>query len=371
MAGLSSALHLAELGAGSVQVLEANGIGSGSSGLSVGIVETQYVEPLDIELRVRSMEFLAELEEEFGLEIVRNGYLRLCRSSEDLSAFQRSVEMQRSLGVPDARVLEPAGIHRIVPDLDLRGVIAGLFGPSDGYLDGHRYCSLLADRARAAGARIHRNRRAVGLDRGTNGSLRIRTVDGALDCDFVVNAAGAWASRVGDALAAPVRVAPQRHQAAYVQLPEALPYVMPSVMDYTPHSGGFGLYFRHDGPGRLIAGLHTEEIVEGIADPDRYSRQADQPFLATVAEKLQRSLPTLADAGLAGGWAGLYPVSVDGYPLVGPHPGNDRVIVACGLGGSGIQLSPVVGRLVAEWIVYGETRTVTGTLALLPGRFLD
>jgi sarcosine oxidase subunit beta len=138
------------------------------------------------------------------------------------------------------------------------------------------------------------------------------------------------------------------------------------VMDYTPGSGERGLYFRHEGSGRLIAGLHGEEAFLRGADPDAYVRQADEEFLEELAGKLSYRLPELETATLAGGWAGLYPVSATGRPLVGPAPAGIPVIVAGGAGGSGIQLSPVMGELVADWVLHGEPRAVAGARQLVP-----
>jgi len=135
--GLSTALHLAELGADDVVVLERSHVAAESSGLSVGIIETQYVEPLDIELRVRSMELFRRLERDRGLHVVRNGYLRLVHSADRLPAFEASMELQRELGVADACVLDAAGVQELVPDLRCDDVAGGLWGPSDGYIDGH------------------------------------------------------------------------------------------------------------------------------------------------------------------------------------------------------------------------------------------
>jgi sarcosine oxidase subunit beta len=137
-------------------------------------------------------------------------------------------------------------------------------------------------------------------------------------------------------------------------------------MDYTPGSGERGLYFRHEGPGRLIAGLHGEEAYEHAVDPDSYMHQADEEFLEALASKLMSRLPGLAESALAGGWAGLYPVSVTGRPLVGPLAGAP-VIAVGGAGGSGIQLSPVLGELAADWVLYGAPRVVAGALELKPG----
>ena len=60
--GLSTAWHLTERGVNDVTVLERGQIAGASSGLSVGIIETQYLDPLAIAIRVESMRAFAELE---------------------------------------------------------------------------------------------------------------------------------------------------------------------------------------------------------------------------------------------------------------------------------------------------------------------
>jgi sarcosine oxidase subunit beta len=350
-------------------VLERAQVASASSGLSVGIVETQYLDPLAIEVRVRSMEFFRWLEREHGLPVTRNGYLRLGRTEPDLDAFERSVAVQRELGVADACVLDREGLRRIVPDLECSDLAGGLFGPSDGYLDGHLYCSLVADLLRGRGVRVLSSSELVDASVARSGAHVLVTPATTLECDVVVNAAGAWAARVGELLGAPARVLPQRHQALVAHLPKALDYLMPSVMDYIPASGELGLYFRHESRSSLIAGLHTEEPVHDIVDPDDFGRSGGHEFMDLVAQRLAHRLPRLSDTRLAGTWAGLYPLSPDGAPVVGPYRERPSIVAALGAGGSGLQSSPALGRIAAEWIVYGECRTIPAAAQFVPDRF--
>ena len=363
--GLCTAFHLTELGVDTVTVIERGQIAAESSGLSVGIIETQYLEPVAIEIRARSMDFFRRLEHEHNLEITRNGYLRLGRTADDLAAFERSVEIQRELGVDDARVLDQDGLRAAVPDLECADLAGGLFGPSDGYVDGHSYCMLLADLLRDRGVRILTSAPLTAA-RAADGRHALVTPDATLECDVVVNAAGAWAGRVGRLLDAPAEVLPQRHQALVAHLPRALDYVMPSVMDYIPASGELGLYFRHESATTLIAGLHTEERLHDIVDPDDYARGDEHEFMVEVARRLAHRLPTLAGARLGGLWAGLYPLGPDGAPVVGPYPERPSLVAVIGGGGSGLQSSPVLGRLAAEWIVHGEPHTIPAAAVLAP-----
>ena len=367
--GLCTAFELHELGVRDVTVLEKRHVASASSGLAVGIIETQYLDPVPIAIRVYAMDFFARLEREAGLPITRNGYLRLAHRPEELAAYERSAAVQRELGVEDATVLDRDEIQRRVPEMVCDDVLGGLFGPSDGFVDPALTCNLIADQLRQRGVPVAQQTELVGADDAAGGGHVLTTTVGELRCDHVVNAAGAWATPVGDLLGAPATVLPQRHQALFVRLPEPLDYVMPSVMDYVPGSGRQGLYFRYDTPTSLVAGLHTEDALHGIVDPDRYRRGGDDlAYMSAVGEQLAERLPAFAEAGLDGVWAGIYPISPDGEPSIGPYRDRPGVHAAFGGGGSGFQSAPGIGRSVAEWIVHGEPRTVPGVVALSPDR---
>jgi sarcosine oxidase subunit beta len=253
-----------------------------------------------------------------------------------------------------------------VPDLECEDLAGGLFGPSDGYVDGHSYCSLLADLVRQRGGQVLTSTPLLEARTTPTGRHELVTPHAPIECDVVVNAAGAWAGRIGALLEAPAEVLPQRHQALVAHLPRSLDYVMPSVMDYIPASGELGLYFRHEGPTTLIAGLHTEERLHDIVDPDDYTRGSEHEFMEELARRLARRLPTLAGARLGGLWAGLYPLGPDGAPVVGPYPDRPSIVAVVGAGGSGLQSSPALGLIAAEWIVHGEPKTIPAAAALAP-----
>ena len=152
--GLSTGWHLVERGITDVTVLEAAELAAGSSSRSAGFIETQYVAPLDIELRARSMHTFRRLQQDHGMEIKEIGYLRLARDDETLATFEASTALQHELGMHDARVLDAGDVRRLVPWFRGEGVAGGLFGPRDGRIDGPAYCRLLARLAEAGGARI-------------------------------------------------------------------------------------------------------------------------------------------------------------------------------------------------------------------------
>jgi sarcosine oxidase subunit beta len=367
--GLATAWQLVERGITDVTVLEAGEIASGSSSRSAGFIETQYVDPLDIELRARSMLTFRQLQRDHGLEIKEIGYLRLAPDDATLAAFEDSVRIQREHGIDDNELLAADGVRRLVPWLAGESIAGGLFGPRDGRIDGPDYCRRLAGLAEAGGARIREGVQMLGAT-STAAGWRLDTTDGVVDVDVVVDAAGPWAARIGALLGIDVPVVPLRNQIGIWRLTRPLGRVMPMVMDYIPHSGMRGLYVAtYDDADHVLAGLHSEEVVAEGVDPDGYEREADAGYLADTRAALERRMPGLPLGEIERAWAGLYPVSPDGLPIVGPASENDTVILAVGGGGSGIQMSPIMGALAADWIAHGEPRAVADGRALALDRY--
>lgn len=365
--GLATAVHLLRAGATDVTVLEAAQPAGASSGLSVGMIQTQHLTDLNIELRAYSRRFLAELESESGLDIAHVGYLRLGFDPADREVYQRSVDIQTSYGITHSHVVNPDEIAQLVPGMKVSDVACGLWGPDDGYIDGHAYCGILLDEVRRRGGVVATNARLLSAE--SHDGVHILTTDrGVFRADRVVNAAGAWASHIADLLGVTVTVRPERHQALILRTPEPLPYEMPCVMTYSPGSGQDGIFVRHEGHGQLVAGMHSLDPVGEVVDPDNYQGSNDFNFLEDFAAQFETRFPMLADIEVTHGWAGIYPVSPDGLPVAGPHREDDTVFSAAAAGGAGIMLSPIIGRLVSDWIMKGESSLITRPADLLPSR---
>jgi sarcosine oxidase subunit beta len=68
--------------------------------------------------------------------------------------------------------------------------------------------------------------------------------------------------------------------------------------------------------------------------------------------------PPLEEADLRYRWCGLYEMSPDRHPVIGPAPGVEGFYLANGFSGHGFQHAPIVGKLLAELIVEGAAQTV-------------
>lgn len=355
--GLATAVELLRLGVENVTVLEARHPGDGSSGRSVGMVETQYLDTAAIEVRAFGHARFSAWQRDHGLAFVRGGYLRMAHDEADLERFASSVTTQARFGVDDAVVLTPADIVTRWPHLVVDDRAGALFGPSDGYVDGYECCALLARLVKDAGGRVVTNAAVHGVESASTGGRILATDKGAFPADVVVNAAGGWAGEVGALLGAPVPLRPQLHGAITIELGQPMSHPLPFVMDYVPGSGTDGIYFRSERPDQLIAGLHTDEAIHGPVSPDIALGRVPHDVIERISSLMAARLTDIDGAGVGRSWTGIYPMTPDHKPIVGPHPGAPDVICALGAGGSGIQLSPAIARIAAEEIVDGKSTT--------------
>jgi glycine/D-amino acid oxidase-like deaminating enzyme len=366
VAGLSTALAAAELGC-EVTVIERDRLASGSSSRSAGIFNISSTEPLQVEVRVRTRERLEEFERENGLRLERIGYIRLARNESHVKMFEEVTALQRELGAEPAEIVDAARLQELVPHLRTDDLLGAIYNPRDGCMDGPALCGVLADRAEASGATILQRTRVVGSER-SNGRHRLLTDRDPVEADVVVNAAGPWAMEVGELLGHPLRLVNQLNEVIKVKLPPAVGYTVPMVQEYIPGEEQAG-YFRQDSRGAMIAGMHTYSALEelGSADPETFDDAGEWKTLEAVGRHVGSRL-RVEGLEFEPGWKGLYPISADGEYVVGPYEADPSVVACGGFSGQGLIAAVTVGPLAAEWIAFGEPRSLPGGAAWLPDR---
>jgi sarcosine oxidase len=86
-----------------------------------------------------------------------------------------------------------------------------------------------------------------------------------------------------------------------------------------------------------------------------------------MAARMHRHIPSLPGAHLHAA-ACMYTVTPDEHFVIARHPRHpDSVTVACGFSGHGFKFTPVVGEILAELALTGETRHPVGLFD--PDRF--
>jgi sarcosine oxidase subunit beta len=120
----------------------------------------------------------------------------------------------------------------------------------------------------------------------------------------------------------------------------------PFVIDFAR-----SLYFHREGEG-LLTGMSNPD------EPPSFDERVDEEWELVHMEHAIDRLPLLERAGLVAHWAGLYEVTPDAHPIIGPVPDLGGYFVVTGFSGHGFMHGPVAGLLMAEYILDGETATL-------------
>jgi len=94
-------------------------------------------------------------------------------------------------------------------------------------------------------------------------------------------------------------------------------------------------------------------VLFGMGDPGEtptFDTTVQWDFLPQVIDVAVKRLPALADASVSHAWAGLYEMTADGNPIIGPVAGVDGLFLINGFSGHGFQHSPAAGRILADVI---------------------
>jgi sarcosine oxidase subunit beta len=355
--GCSIAYHLARRGQRDVVVVEREAVGAGTTSKAAGGIRAQFATETEIRFSLESIRVFESFEEEFGADpgYRKIGYLFLVSDEADLRGFEARMALQGSLGV-DVRLITPKEAQELVPALRVDDLIAAVWGPQDGMAGPAEITSGFARRARELGAHIVEGVEVTGIELAGGRVRGITTSGGAIATPVVVNAAGPAAARVGRLAGLEVQVHPRRR---HIFFTEPFPEIPGPVPLTTDRASGF--YFRKEMEQVLLSPGDVHDVGDDL------SATVDWSMMEEAVEKAIHRLPSLERARIAGGWAGLRPLTPDDHAIIGPAPSLEGFFLAVGFGGHGFQHSPATGRLVAEWLLDGKPSM---DLSLFdPGRF--
>jgi sarcosine oxidase subunit beta len=343
--GCSIAYHLVRRGQRDVLVLERETVGSGTTSKAAGGIRVQFPTETEVRFSLESIRVFERFEDEFGIDpgYRKIGYLFCVSDEEDLRGFEERIALQRRLG-GDVRVVTPKEAQAIVPALRVDDLVAAIWGPGDGMAGPAEVTNGFARRARELGATIAEgvDVSAIRLERGR--VVGVTTSDGPIATPIVVNAAGPAARRVARLAGVDVPVHPRRR---HIFFTEPFPEIPGPVPLTTDRASGF--YFRKEMEQLLLSPGDVEDIGDDATVPVDWARVEE-----TVQKALHR-IPIVEQARIAGGWAGLRPLTPDDHAIIGPAPGVDGFFLAVGFGGHGFQHSPATGQHVAEWLLDGAS----------------
>ncbi|MGH3132971.1 MAG: N-methyl-L-tryptophan oxidase [Gaiellaceae bacterium] len=278
-------------------------------------------------------------------ERIYEGALRSCRDHD----LQHDVLEGREVGVR-----YPA--YHLPPDLPV------LVQPDGGFLTPERCVVAHVQGALARGAAVRARERVLEWDARENG-VRVRTERGIVEAERLVLTAGAWSQEV--ARLAPGLVGAVRQALAWFQptRPELFTPARLPVFNLLLDGEHFYGFPAHGIPGFKLG--RYDHFGEG-GDPDAIAREPTLDDEAPLRAFAERYFPDGAGPTLALKTC-LFEPSPDEHFLIDRHPETAHAVLGAGFSGHGFKFCSVVGEILADLALDGDTRHDIGFLRL--GRF--
>lgn len=289
------------------------------------------------------------------LAIQNFGYLYLADTEDFAAILRKNQKVQLAAGA-GTKLLGPDEIKAEYPFYNVDDIILGSINRVDeGYWDGRAVFDWWRRQARERGVEYVHNE-VVSITKNEAGT-KVETVTlksgEVISCGAVVNASGPRAARTAEMAGINVPVEPRKRYSWIFAAERPLDRELPLTIDPS------GVHFRESGGGTYQCGGHSD--IDPAVEYDDFTMDHSLwenyiwPILAT-------RIPQFEAVKVTSEWAGHYSMNVfDHNAIMGPHTKVENFIFLNGFSGHGLQQSPAMGRGTAEWLTYGEYRSLDMT----------
>ncbi|HEY84481.1 MAG TPA: FAD-dependent oxidoreductase [Chloroflexi bacterium] len=353
--GCSTAYHLAKMGWKDVVLLERDQLTSGTTWHAAGLMVTfGSTSETSTEMRKYTRDLYARLEAETGFSTGFKpiGFIEVASNADRLEEYRRVAAFNRYCGV-DVQEISPKEIKELFPLARVDDLHAGFYVKDDGRVNPVDATIALARGAQQQGVKIIEGVTATGISKKNGAVAGVKTLQGDIQADYVINCAGMWARQLGELAGVNI---PNQAAEHYYLITEELKDISPNmpILEDPSHYA----YYREE-VGGIMVGLFEPDCAPwninsipndfsfGEIDPD-WDRMT--PFL----EKAMSRVPITMEVGLKKFFCGPESFTPDLQPIIGEAPELRNYFVAAGLNSIGIIIGGGIGQVMAHWIINGR-----------------
>jgi sarcosine dehydrogenase len=352
--GCSTAYHLARDHKADVVLLEQGKLTSGSTWHAAGLVGQLRSSASITRVLKYSVDLYKGLEAETGLATgwKMTGCLRLATNQDRWTEFRRLATTAKSFGM-DMQLLSPAEVKAMWPLMATGDLVGASWLPTDGQASPSDITQSLAKGARMHGAKLFEDVRVNGFDLKEGRIVSVKTAQGDIACETVVNCAGQWARQVGALAGINVPLQPVKHQYIITEKIEGLATDAPTIRDPDRRT-----YFKEEVGGLVMGGYEPNPQAWTTGDvPDDWEfRLFDDDydhFEQHMTQAIER-IPALANVGVKQMINGPESFTPDGNFILGVAPECPNMFVGAGFNAFGIASGGGAGWVLAQWAIDGE-----------------
>ena len=307
-----------------------------------------YEHPSYVPLLRRAYELWSDIESVSGEQLLyKTGSIDTAPSGHEV--FEGSLESCLLHDIPH-RVLNHAQINEEFPGYQLPPGHMGLLQGDGGFVLSERSIVAYANAAMSTGAEIHAREVVSGWEPDQDG-VRVFTDRGEYTAERLVITAGAWTSGmvpILDDLAVP-----ERQVLAWLQPIDGslyTPEVFPVFNAYFDEGRYYGFPV-YGIPGFKVGRYHH---LEEVIDPDFAIKTVNSEDEAVLRSAVERYFPKANGATMTLKTC-MFTNTPDEHFIVDLLPANSQVAVAAGFSGHGFKFASVIGEILADLAINGET----------------
>ena len=352
--GCSTAYHLARDHGADVLLLEQGRLTSGTTWHAAGLVGQLRSSASITRMLKYSVELYKGLAAETGLETgwKMTGCLRLATTPDRWTEYRRLATTAKSFGM-EMHLISPDEVKRMWPLMDTSDLIGASWLPTDGQASPSDITQSLAKGARMRGVRIAEGVRVTGFEQTGDRITAVRTTDGTVACEVVVNCAGQWARQVGAMAGINVPLQPVKHQYIVTERIDGLAADAPTLRDPDRRT-----YFKEEVGGLVMGGYEPDPQPWTTGDvPDDWEFRLfddDYDHFAQHMEQAVARVPALENVGVKQMVNGAESFTPDGNFILGRANECANMFVGAGFNAFGIASGGGAGWVLAEWAMRGE-----------------
>jgi 4-methylaminobutanoate oxidase (formaldehyde-forming) len=356
--GCSTAYHLARDHKADVVLLEQGKLTSGSTWHAAGLVGQLRSSASITRLLKYSVDLYKGLEAETGLATgwKMTGCLRLATNQDRWTEYKRLATTAKSFGM-DMQLLSPVEVKAMWPLMEVGDLVGASWLPTDGQASPSDITQSLAKGARMHGAKLFENVRVTGFEMKDGRILKVRTDQGDIACEKVVNCAGQWARQLAAMAGINVPLQPVKHQYIITEKIAGLAADAPTIRDPDRRT-----YFKEEVGGLVMGGYEPNPqawstgLPGGDVPGDWQFRLFDDDwdhFEQHMTQAIAR-IPALETAGVKQMINGPESFTPDGNFILGVAPECENMFVGAGFNAFGIASGGGAGWVLAQWTMDGE-----------------
>jgi 4-methylaminobutanoate oxidase (formaldehyde-forming) len=299
----------------------------------------------------------AALEVETGLATgwKQCGSVNVASTPERMQVLKKQTAMANSFGV-ECHLISPREVAERCPVMRTDDLQGGIWLPGDGKANPADLCMSLAKGARNRGVKIHEGIEVTGVIVEHGRVAGVRTAQGELRCEVLVNCAGQWARQFGRLAGVNVPLYSAEHFYVVTGKIEGVHPMLPVMRD----PDGF-IYYKEEVGGLLMGGFEPVAKPWKVDPvPANFQFQLLDEDWAQFEPLMKNAIhrtPCLETAEIKMLLNGPESFTPDGNFILGEAPELQNYFVCAGFNSAGIANSGGAGRLIAEWIIGGEPST--------------